>query len=102
MAARAFARVAPVRAKISLVAVVVLAMALSFRLGTVQIREGPKRAGAALAQHDQTVESLAKRGAILDRNGGVLVRSLPSESIYAVPTDIAHPPALAIKPAPPP
>ena len=88
MAARAFARVAPVRAKVSLVAVVVLAMLLAVRLGDVQIRQGPKLAHVALLQHDETVESFAKRGAILDRDGGVLVRSLPSESIYAVPTEV--------------
>jgi cell division protein FtsI/penicillin-binding protein 2 len=100
VAARAFARVAPVRAKISLVAVVVLALLLALRLGTVQIRQGPMLARAALAQHDQTVESLAKRGAILDRDGGVLVRSLPSESIYAVPTEVTNPHRVALQLAP--
>src|SRR6202035_5202423 len=100
MAARAFARVAPVRAKVSLVAVVLLALALSVRLGNVQVREGPKLARAALLQHAQTVESFAKRGAILDRNHGVLVRSLPSESIYAVPTEVTDPPRVAVQLAP--
>ncbi|HEY0396727.1 MAG TPA: penicillin-binding protein 2 [Candidatus Elarobacter sp.] len=100
MAARAFARVAPVRAKISLAAVVLLALLLALRLGDLQVREGPRLARAALQQHDQTVESFAKRGAILDRNGGVLVRSLPSESIYAAPPEVTDPHAVALKLAP--
>jgi stage V sporulation protein D (sporulation-specific penicillin-binding protein) len=100
VAARAFARVAPVRAKLSLVAVVALALLLALRLGDVQVREGPKLARAALLQHDQTVESFAKRGAILDRNRGVLVRSLPSESIYTVPAEVTDPHGVAVKLAP--
>lgn len=100
MAARAFARVAPARAKAALVALVALAGALSFRLGDVQVRQGPKLARLALAQHDETVESFAKRGAILDREGGVLVRSLPSESIFAVPADVADPHDAALRLAP--
>ncbi len=100
MAARAFARVAPARAKFALLAVVVLAGLLALRLGEVQLREGPKLARLALAQHDETIESFARRGAILDREGGVLVRSLPSESIFAVPTDVADPHAAALALAP--
>jgi stage V sporulation protein D (sporulation-specific penicillin-binding protein) len=100
VAARAFARVAPVRAKISLVAVVALAMLLAVRLGDVQIRQGPTLAHRALRQHDATVQSFAKRGAILDREGNVLVRSLPSESIYAVPAEVTDPHGVALKLAP--
>jgi stage V sporulation protein D (sporulation-specific penicillin-binding protein) len=100
MAARAFARVAPVRARFSLVAVVALALVLAWRLGDVQVRQGPWLARTALAQHDEAVESFAKRGAILDRDGGVLVRSLPSESIYVVPAEVTDPHAEALKLAP--
>jgi len=100
MAARAFARVAPGRAKFALVALLMLAAALSLRLGFVQIRDAPRLSRLALEQHDETVESLAKRGAILDRNGGVLVRSLPSESIYAVPAEVTDPHGTAVKLAP--
>ncbi|MEA2785178.1 MAG: hypothetical protein QOF71_1282 [Candidatus Eremiobacteraeota bacterium] len=100
MAARAFARVAPFRAKVSLAAVVVLAILLAVKLGDVQIRQGPWLARTALAQHHVTLESFAKRGAILDRDGGVLVRSLPSESIFAVPTDVVEPHKAAVKLAP--
>jgi stage V sporulation protein D (sporulation-specific penicillin-binding protein) len=100
MAARAFARVAPVRAKYALVAVVALALGLSGRLGYVQIHQGPWLARTALAQHDETVETFARRGAILDRDGGVLVRSLPSESIYVVPSEVTNAHAAAVKLAP--
>ncbi|HTW84415.1 MAG TPA: penicillin-binding protein 2 [Candidatus Sulfotelmatobacter sp.] len=100
MAARAFARVAPVRAKVSLAIVLLLALGLVARLADVQIREGPALARKALAQHDETHETFARRGAILDRDGGVLVRSLPSESIYAVPDAVTnkHESAVALAP----
>ena len=100
MAARAFARVAPARAKFSLVAVIALAVLLAWRLGDVQIRQGPYLARTAVAQHDEAVEQFAKRGAILDRDGGVLVRSLPSESIYVVPSQVSDAHAEAVKLAP--
>jgi cell division protein FtsI/penicillin-binding protein 2 len=94
------------RAKISLVLVCALACALALRLAVVQVHDGPRLARAALAQHDETVESFARRGSILDRDGGVLVRSLPSESIYAVPSNVVDPraaqklaPILHMKPA---
>ena len=51
----------------------------------------------ALAQRSDTVEVFARRGSILDRNGNVLVRSLPSESVYAVPREIVDPRAAASK-----
>jgi len=100
MAARAFARVAPVRAKVSLAFVVALAALLAARLAVIQVHDGPSLARKALAQHDETVETFAKRGSILDRDGGVLVRSLPSESIYADPTEVGDPHAAALKLAP--
>lgn len=74
-----------------------LAAALTIRLAAVQIRDGPHLARLALAQHDETVETFARRGAILDRDGGVLVRSLPSESIYVVPGDVVDPHGSALK-----
>jgi|SRR5580658_4591451 cell division protein FtsI/penicillin-binding protein 2 len=100
MAARAFARVPPVRAKLSLALVLAIALGLGLRLGQVQVRDGPELARKALSQHDATHETFARRGAILDRDGGVLVRSLPSESIYAVPANVVnkHETALALAP----
>ncbi|GAC1590853.1 MAG: penicillin-binding protein [Candidatus Velthaea sp.] len=89
MAARAFARVAPVRAKIAFYAIALIAAYLTWRLVSVQVLQGPKLAREAMSQRSETLELFAKRGAILDRDGGILVRSLPSESVYAVPTNIA-------------
>jgi stage V sporulation protein D (sporulation-specific penicillin-binding protein) len=100
MAARAFARVPVQRAKISLVLVLALGCILGVRLGHVQIHDGPHLAGLALAQRDETIESFARRGSILDRDGGVLVRSLPSESIYAAPANVTDPHAEALALAP--
>ncbi|GAC1415170.1 MAG: penicillin-binding protein [Candidatus Velthaea sp.] len=96
MAARAFARVAPVRAKFAFYAIALIAAYLAWRLVSVQVLQGPKLAREAMSQRSETVELFAKRGAILDRDGGVLVRSLPSESVYAVPTNIADPHAAAV------
>jgi cell division protein FtsI/penicillin-binding protein 2 len=100
MAARAFARVAPARAKIAFYLVAVVAGFLCWRLGDVQIRQGPHLAALALDQHAESVELFAKRGPIVDRDGAVLVRSLPSESVYAVPTNISRPHDVAEKLAP--
>jgi cell division protein FtsI/penicillin-binding protein 2 len=100
MAARAFARVAPGRAKVVIVFTLVLAVGLAYRLGDVQIRRGPVLAREALEQRSETVDEFAKRGDILDRDGNTLVRSLPSESIYAVPSAIADIPAVAASLAP--
>src|SRR5471030_2630333 len=73
---------------------------LTWRLIDVQIRQGPKLAGKAMNQHSETVDLFAKRGSIFDRDGAVLVRSLPSESVYAVPTNISDPQAVSIAVAP--
>jgi cell division protein FtsI/penicillin-binding protein 2 len=72
-----------------------LALFLAWRLFDVQIRQGPGLARQALSQRSETVEQSAKRGAIVDRDGAVLVRSLPSQSVYAVPAIIAEPRAAA-------
>jgi stage V sporulation protein D (sporulation-specific penicillin-binding protein) len=50
-----------------------------------------------LAQRSDTVEVFARRGSILDRNGNVLVRSSPSESVYAVPREISDADAATAK-----
>ncbi|MHB8145787.1 MAG: peptidoglycan D,D-transpeptidase FtsI family protein [Vulcanimicrobiaceae bacterium] len=88
---RTFARIAPMRAKVFFYIVVVVAAFLSWRLYNVQVMQGPVLAREALAQRSDTVDVFARRGSILDRNGAVLVRSLPSESVYVVPHDITDP-----------
>ncbi len=74
-----------------------IAAFLAWRLFDVQVLKGPLYARQALAQRSDTVEVFARRGSILDRNGNVLVRSMPSQSVYAVPREIADPDATAGK-----
>ncbi len=88
MANRAFARVPIVRAKLAILITLAVTAWLTFRLADVQIRQSGTLSALALQQHSETVDSFAKRGSIVDRDGNVLVRSLPSESVYAVPTSI--------------
>jgi stage V sporulation protein D (sporulation-specific penicillin-binding protein) len=88
---RTFARVAPMRAKLFFYACAAVGCFLAFRLYMVQIVQGPGLARQALAQRSDTVEVFARRGFIADRNGTMLVRSLPSESVYAVPHDLTDP-----------
>ncbi len=94
---RAFARISPIRAKFVFYALLVTAAYLAWRLYDVQVVHGAAYARQALAQRSNAVEVFARRGSILDRNGNVLVRSLPSESVYAVPRDLANPDATAAK-----
>src|ERR1700735_540175 len=88
MADRAFQRVPLVRAKLAILATLLVTLWLTWRLADVQIRQSANLSRLALSQHSETVDAFAKRGSIVDRNGVVLVRSLPSESVYAVPTSI--------------
>ena len=68
-----------------------IALFLGWRLCYVQAFRGHVYAAEALAQRSDTVEVFARRGSILDRFGNVLVRSLPSQSVYVVPREIANP-----------
>ena len=90
---RAFARVAPMRAKLFFYLCALMAAYLGVRLYLVQVVQGPTLAREAREQDSNTVEVFARRGFIADRNGTVLVRSLPSESVYAVPHDLTDPEA---------
>lgn len=94
---RTFARVAPMRARLFFYACAFVGLFLTWRLADVQALHGPVYAKEALAQRTDTVEIFARRGSILDRNGNVLVRSLPSQSVYAVPREILDPDATAAK-----
>ncbi|MGC1381695.1 MAG: penicillin-binding protein 2 [Candidatus Baltobacteraceae bacterium] len=94
---RTFARVAPMRARFFFFACFAVALFLAWRLYDVQAIKGALYASEALAQRSDTVEVFARRGSILDRNGNVLVRSFPSESVYAVPREIVDPDASVAK-----
>ena len=85
---RTFSRVGPRRAKLLFYALLAVSVYLGWRLMDVQLIKGPLYAKEALEQRSDTVEVYARRGSILDRDGSVLVRSLPSESVYAVPHDL--------------
>jgi cell division protein FtsI/penicillin-binding protein 2 len=74
-----------------------VALFLAWRLYDVQALKGPIYAREALAQRSDTVEIFARRGSILDRSGTVLVRSLPSQSVYAVPREVVDPDATVVK-----
>ncbi len=102
MVDRAFARVPVVRAKLAILVTLLITAWLTWRLSDVQIRQSGTLSRLALSQHSETSDVFAKRGSILDRDGNVLVRSLPSESIYAVPTSInaSDVPAVAAKLSP--
>ena len=94
---RAFARISPIRAKSVFYALFLTAAYLVWRLYDVQVVHGAAYASQALAQRSNAVEVFARRGSVLDRNGNVLVRSLPSESVYAVPRDLTDPDATVAK-----
>lgn len=90
---RQFARVGPTRAKVFFYCCAAIALFLAWRLYDVQVVHGKSLSAMALAQRSDTVELFGRRGSILDRDDNVLVRSLPSESVYAVPHDIVNPDA---------
>ncbi|MDP9018259.1 MAG: penicillin-binding protein 2 [Candidatus Eremiobacteraeota bacterium] len=69
----------------------VVSLFLIWRLYDLQVLRGPVLAREALMQRSDTVELFARRGSILDRSGSVLVRSLPSQSVYAVPSQFVDP-----------
>ena len=94
---RTFARVSPMRARAIFYALLAVAAFLTWRLYDVQVAAWAQLTRRALAQRSDTVEVFARRGSILDRNGNVLVRSLPSESVYAVPRELSDPGAAIAK-----
>ena len=85
------------RAKVFFYLCAAIGLYLAWRLCDVQLLHGPVLAREALAQRSDTVEVFARRGNITDRDGTVLVRSLPSESVYVVPHDILDPDAAVAK-----
>ncbi len=84
-----------VRAKFVFYTLFVIALFLAARLYIVQVREGPMLAARAYDQRVETVTYAAHRGSIFDRDGTALVRSLPSQSVYATTNDVTDPEATA-------
>ncbi len=88
------------RAKFAFYLFALVAGFLIYRLYAVQIRDGPWLAHRAYEQRLRTVDLPARRGTIYDRNRVVLVRSIPSRSVYATTADVRdkHATALALAP----
>lgn len=64
-------------------------LGLWLRAGWVQLVMGPHYAELARRQHLSAEFERGKRGEILDRNGVVLAKSIPIESVYARPLEVA-------------
>jgi cell division protein FtsI/penicillin-binding protein 2 len=62
------------------------------RFYVVQVREGPMLAERGYEQRLTTVTFAAHRGTIFDRAGDTLVRSLPTQSVYATPGEVTNVP----------
>ena len=82
------------RLVVAVVALVVWSAAIEARLVYLQVGRHADLTAQAERQQLRTVETTAKRGDILDRNGRVLAYSVDADSIYAVPTDISDPDAV--------
>jgi cell division protein FtsI (penicillin-binding protein 3) len=67
------------------------------RLAYLQLGQHTELTARARRQQQRTVETTAKRGEILDRNGRVLAYSVDADSIYAVPTDIEDPASAVVE-----
>lgn len=73
------------------------AAGIEARLVVLQVVEHADLQARAERQQMRTQPAPAERGDILDRNGRVLACSVDSDSLYAVPTEIAHPEQVARK-----
>ena len=83
--------------RVGIAAIVLFAWsaAIEARLVYLQVVRHTDLSSRAERQQQRTVESAAKRGDILDRNGRVLAYSVEADSIYAVPGDLGDPAAAA-------
>ncbi len=81
----ALGRTSASRAKFFFYTLFAVAGYLVIHLYSVQIKHGPELAKRAYEQRLSTIDLPALRGAIYDRDGTPLVRSLPSQSVYATP-----------------
>lgn len=70
---------------------------IEVRLVWLQVAQHADLTARAERQQMRTLEAVAERGEILDRNGHVLACSVDAESVYAVPTEIDDPSKVARK-----
>ncbi len=94
---QASAREQAFRAKLVFYALFIIALFIVARLYVIQVRQGPQLALLGEEQRLTTIKFPAHRGAIFDRNGIPLVRSLPSQSVYAATHDVQNPESTAHK-----
>jgi len=81
-------RVQSTRVKIVFYVVFAFAVFIVVRFYIVQVRDGPSLAHHAYEQRLASVDFPARRGTIFDRDGNALVRSLPSQSVYATTGEV--------------
>jgi cell division protein FtsI (penicillin-binding protein 3) len=70
------------------------------RLGFLQVRDASALGTMALQQRVRTIELIARRGAILDRDGKQLALSLAAKDVYADPRYVRDPVRTAARIAP--
>jgi cell division protein FtsI (penicillin-binding protein 3) len=73
------------------VAVMLLALAVAWRLVELQILRADEMKAQARRQHEQIVEIGGERGAVLDRAGRELAVSVATSSLFAHPARVADP-----------
>jgi cell division protein FtsI/penicillin-binding protein 2 len=66
------------------------AVYVAVRFYIVQVHDGPMLAARAIHQRLSELDFPAHRGAIFDRYGVALARSLPSQSVYATTSDVVN------------
>jgi cell division protein FtsI/penicillin-binding protein 2 len=81
-------RVHATRVKMVFYVFFAFAIYVAVRFYIVQVHDGPKLAARAYHQRLSELDFPAHRGAIFDRYGVALARSLPSQSIYATTSDV--------------
>ena len=70
-------------------------VAIVGRLFFLQVISHADLVARADRQQNRTVVVAAKRGEIYDRNGRLLAYSVDADTIYAVPSELTDPPAVA-------
>ncbi len=73
------------------------AVGIEARLAYLQVIDHAHLAALAARQQMRTIDAAAKRGDILDRRGRVLATSVDADSVYAVPSELGNPRAVADK-----
>lgn len=84
------------RLKVALVLAALLVLALTIRLGYLQIYKGDELRRGALEQWTKSIDIKPKRGIIYDRRGNQLAISINAFTVWAYPSDIEKPEETAL------